>query len=152
MFASKSRVSWWFLPRLVVADAAMAWATSSCTMGQQKDCHASECSAAPWSLSLKVSACDEFIASRTHVHVVLHSLVAFAEKANEQEGEPWGNTGFTQPEAVASEWSAPDQVLFRSPDADWPHSHLRLFSRAWMERQENLDKSHTTVPVKCINI
>lgn len=45
----------WFLPRLVVADVPLAWATSSCTMGQQKDCHASESSAAPWGLSLKVS-------------------------------------------------------------------------------------------------
>lgn len=130
-----SLVTWLLHPRLVVADAAMVLAMSSCTMGQRKDCHDSEYSAAPWSLSLDVSTCERVNVSQTHVLRVIHSLVifAFAETADEQKGELWGKKGFTAREAAASEWSASDQRLFRSPDADWPHSNSPLFSWA----QEN---------------
>lgn len=66
---------------------------SSCTMGQQRDCHASEYSAAPSSLSLKVSMCEwinEHL-SKTHILLVLRSSAIFAsaEKVDEQKGELW---------------------------------------------------------------
>lgn len=96
--------------RLVVAGVEMAWVTSSCMMGQQKDCHASEYSAAPLSLSLKVSICEWVNAhvSATHMLLVIGSLVIFAsaEKADEQKGELWRRKEFNATEGAASEWSA----------------------------------------------